>query len=219
MARPESPVSPFPGRVSPRSRLRARWMRLRFTKPWRFLLPWLPLLLVTVVIILRHEAGQYPDLPTAEAVREGPVWHADTLTGRPLVVDGDTLRLGRTRLRLDGIDAPETGQTCQGANGPWRCGAAATKHLWLLTGGQTVICEKTGTDGYGRTLARCRIGGADIGSEMVRAGLAMAYRRYSLRYLSEELAARAARRGIWATEFTAPWEWRRAGADRRTSEG
>jgi len=37
----------------------------------------------------------------------------------------------------------------------------------------------------------------------------LAYRRYSLDYVDEEAGAQAARRGIWASEFVKPWEWRR----------
>ncbi len=44
---------------------------------------------------------------------------------------------------------------------------------------------------------------------MVRQGLALAYRRFSLDYVDEEAAAQATRRGIWAGEFVPPWEWRR----------
>ena len=44
---------------------------------------------------------------------------------------------------------------------------------------------------------------------MVQQGLVLAYRRYSLDYVDEEADARAARRGIWASEFVRPWEWRR----------
>ena len=44
---------------------------------------------------------------------------------------------------------------------------------------------------------------------MVSQGLALTYRRYSRDYVDEEADARAARRGIWASEFVPPWEWRR----------
>ncbi len=44
---------------------------------------------------------------------------------------------------------------------------------------------------------------------MVWEGLALAYRRYSLDYTGQEADARAARRGIWASEFVKPWDWRR----------
>ncbi len=48
-----------------------------------------------------------------------------------------------------------------------------------------------------------------MGEWLVREGLALAYRRYSLDYVDEKADAQAARRGIWASEFVPPWEWRR----------
>jgi hypothetical protein len=39
--------------------------------------------------------------------------------------------------------------------------------------------------------------------------LALAYRRYSHNYVDQETDAQAARRGLWASEFVKPWEWRR----------
>ncbi len=48
-----------------------------------------------------------------------------------------------------------------------------------------------------------------MGAWMVQQGLALAYRRYSVDYVHEEADAQAARRGIWASEFVKPWEWRR----------
>ncbi len=51
--------------------------------------------------------------------------------------------------------------------------------------------------------------GEDINAWMVLEGLALAYRRYSHDYVDEEADDQAARRGIWASEFVRPWEWRR----------
>ncbi len=53
------------------------------------------------------------------------------------------------------------------------------------------------------------VAGEGLGAWMVSQGLALAYRRYSLDYVDEETDAQAARRGIWASEFVPPWEWRR----------
>jgi hypothetical protein len=65
------------------------------------------------------------------------------------------------------------------------------------------------TDEYGRSVSICKNGNTDINAEMVRAGFALAYRRYSNDYVDEENEARNAKRGLWAGEFTAPWDWRR----------
>ena len=72
-----------------------------------------------------------------------------------------------------------------------------------------VTCEDLGRDRYDRIIARCTVAGEDPGAWMVSQGLALAYRRYSLDYVDEEADAQAARRGIWASEFVKPWEWRK----------
>lgn len=217
MAHHRETIVPFPGRFGrrqpPYTRLfRGPRRRLGRSRPFRSsrrLVPWLPFLLCAVLAALQFLTDRHPGPPTAEAIREGPVWGAETISGRSDVIDGDTLRIGRTRIRLDGIDAPEADQTCRLPHGSWNCGEAAAARLRQLAGSHPVICEKTGTDSYGRILARCHIGDTDLAAEMVRAGLAMAYRQYSLRYLPQELGARLDRRNIWATDFMPPWEWRR----------
>ncbi len=72
-----------------------------------------------------------------------------------------------------------------------------------------VTCEDLGRNRYKRIIARCTVAGEDLRQWMVQLGLALAYRRYSLDYVDEEADAQAARRGIWASEFVKPWEWRR----------
>jgi endonuclease YncB( thermonuclease family) len=55
---------------------------------------------------------------------------ADAISGVPRIVDGDTIAIGDTRIRLEGIDAPETDQVCLDQNGAkWTCGIAARDHL------------------------------------------------------------------------------------------
>lgn len=133
------------------------------------------------------------------------------LTGPARVIDGDTLDIDGTRIRLHGIDAFERGQTCGAGASTWYCGLAATDALTRRLNGRTVACEPLDTDRYGRTVARCRTGGEDIGAWMVERGLAVAYRQYSLDYVEAEDRARTARLGVWRTStFTAPQDWRAA---------
>lgn len=131
------------------------------------------------------------------------------VSGGAKVVDGDSLELGTTSIRLYGVDAPEALQTCGEGAMTWNCGRAATDKLRGLIGRNQVTCQEKDTDSYGRTVAVCTAGGRDLGKEMVEAGLALAYRRYSDDYVDEENRARAARRGMWAGTFTPPWEFRR----------
>lgn len=63
-------------------------------------------------------------------------------------------------------------------------------------------------DRYKRIVAICRIGKLDLGAEMVRAGWALAFVRYSSDYVAQESAARLAKRGLWAGTFQPPWEVR-----------
>jgi endonuclease YncB( thermonuclease family) len=134
------------------------------------------------------------------------------LNGRAEAVDGDTLRIGSTRVRLIGIDAPELDQTCTDAAGAeWACGRQARAFVVKLIGKSPVDCARHGRDRYGRALAACTVEGADLGQAIVDAGWAVA----ELQYVPAELGARAAGRGIWAGSFETPADWRRDhGADR-----
>ncbi len=139
---------------------------------------------------------------------------ADPITGRPSVTDGDTLVIRDTRIRLHGIDAPESAQTCQDAAGKeYRCGQAAALALADHIGQASVVCESRDTDRYGRTVSVCRKGHEDLNAWMVRQGHAIAYRRYSTDYVAAEVEAKSAKRGIWAGTFQEPQDWRR---DQRT---
>jgi len=148
--------------------------------------------------------------------------------GEARVVDGDTLSIGRERIRLYGVDAPESKQTCTDAGGrPYACGAVATDALAkrVAAGGGSVRCSVREKDQYGRLVASCALppaagngGGAeeDAGDYMVRRGQAVAYRKITRAYVAAEEAARARRAGIFAGEFTPPATWRyerRAGGD------
>ncbi len=131
------------------------------------------------------------------------------VTGPARVIDGDTLEIQGERIRLHGIDAPESRQLCRLDGKPWQCGEAAASALTGKIARQPVTCEDLGRDRYKRIIGRCTVAGEDIESWMVANGWALAYRRYSLDYVDQEADARAARRGIWASEFVPPWEWRR----------
>ncbi len=131
------------------------------------------------------------------------------LSGRPRVIDGDTIAVGGTRVRLHGVDAPESGQSCVAGGARWPCGRQAAQALTRRLGGRKVVCEERDRDRYGRIVAVCREDGRDINAWLVAEGWALAYRRYSLEYVDEESAARAARKGVWRGEIVVPSDWRR----------
>lgn len=137
-----------------------------------------------------------------------PDEQAQVFSGPAVVTDGDTLVVAGRTVRLQGLDAPETRQACTRDGRDWACGVEATRALRDHIGGRPVSCAGLGTDRFGRTLGRCRVEGQDIGAWMVRQGWAVAYRRYSDRYVPEELWARVHGRGIWAGSFETPEEWR-----------
>jgi endonuclease YncB( thermonuclease family) len=134
---------------------------------------------------------------------------ATDITGVPRIVDGDTVQIDATKIRLTGIDAPETDQVCLDPIGErWACGVTARDELVEHAGGKTWTCHVTGLDRYGRSLAGCDVDGEDVNHWMVRSGWAMAFVRYSHQYDADEALARTAQDGIWVGAFIAPWDWR-----------
>lgn len=135
------------------------------------------------------------------------------LEGRARLIDGDTIAIGGSVVRLHGIDAPERAQTCPGSGQVWPCGDWAREELGRMIGTDPVVCVVIETDRYGRAVARCRGRHGDLGAEMVLAGAAVAYRRYAMTYVVEEETARRAQRGLWlgdAADLVMPWDWRAA---------
>jgi micrococcal nuclease len=119
------------------------------------------------------------------------------------VTDGDTLWVRPTsggkpvRIRIEGVDAPEI---CQAY------GLAAQKALSARLRNRTVTVQSSNRDSFGRLLARVTIvpkvkGSADVGEWLVREGHAWSYRyrRDTGPYAKQQAAARAARKGLFAT--------------------
>ena len=137
--------------------------------------------------------------------------HAEMISGVAKVTDGDTIRIANERIRLHGIDAPEMQQKCGTETGElYQCGQTASEKLREAIGNQPVDCQFFERDRYNRIIGTCfNATGKNIQSWMVEGGWAVAYRRYSTRYVKEENAAREAKRGIWRGMFAMPWSWRR----------
>lgn len=130
--------------------------------------------------------------------------HATIISGYPRVVDGDSIFVGESEIRLFGIDAPELDQICTRASRSWQCGAEAAAALRAVTAGRRIVCRARDRDRYGRTVAVCHAGEVDLGAAMIRRGFAVAYGAYD----SHEREAREARRGIWSSSFDPPAVWR-----------
>ena len=127
------------------------------------------------------------------------------LTGKPRIIDGDTLSLGSNRIRLQGIDAPELSQRCHKGDKDYACGQSSKHALQTEIAGATIRCETHGTDRYQRLLARCYLGQKDINAFMVAQGWAVSYGAYK----AEEKDAHDNARGIWEGEFERPHIWRK----------
>lgn len=174
--------------------------RIRHKKPGPLI--WL---LATLLVGGLFAMGEDLASPATEA---NPAARA-SLVGTASVIDGDTMDIHGQRIRLHGIDAPESAQTCQRNGRNWRCGREAALALSDRIGRRPVSCVQKDIDHYGRIVAACTVGGESLNAWMVREGWAAAYRQYSRDYVAEEQAARNSGRGIWAGPFSMPWEWRR----------
>src|SRR6202140_733268 len=101
-------------------------------------------------------------------------WANEIISGVPRIVDGDTVQIGETKIRLQGIDAPETDQVCLDAKGQtWACGIAARDELVKHSAGREWDCDLASTDRYGRSLGNCFVEGEDVSAWMVRQGWAL----------------------------------------------
>ena len=131
--------------------------------------------------------------------------------GEIQIIDGDGFKIEGRNVRLWGIDAPESEQTCKGPDGrSYPCGQEARLLLRALAMSGGVECREKETDRYGRMIARCFANGVDLAAEMVRQGYALDWPRYSGGfYAQEEAKAEENARGMWAGEFVVPWEWRK----------
>ena len=120
------------------------------------------------------------------------------ISGMALISDGDTITISGMKVRLNGIDTPERNQTCRKAGVTWKCGYEVTETLrgWLDT--KEVRCLGDRKDRYGRLIADCFVDGYNLNARLVYEGLALAYRKYSKKYIPEEDKARIARRGMLA---------------------
>ena len=81
------------------------------------------------------------------------------LNGKATILDGDTIEISGERIRLAGIDAPESKQPCiDSKNRPYRCGKFVAHELRKKIGGADIRCVGEARGRYGRLLAVCYLG-------------------------------------------------------------
>ncbi|MGX9117893.1 thermonuclease family protein [Mesorhizobium sp. BHbsci] len=142
----------------------------------------------------------------------GTMKNPGAVAGVASVIDGDTIEIHGQRIRFNGIDAPESAQQCDDAKGfRYQCGAKAAAALdAFLAASKPVQCTFVSWDRYGRYVGDCaRADGVEIASWLVEHGQALDWPRYSHgAYTQQQAKAEAAKTGIWAGTFQAPWDWR-----------
>jgi endonuclease YncB( thermonuclease family) len=135
---------------------------------------------------------------------------ADNLSGQASIIDGDTLEIHGTRVRLWGIDAPESDQLCRNEDSTqYRCGQKAANDLDAMIARRPVSCVDLDERSYNRTVAVCTVAGTDIADWLVRNGHALDWPKYSRgAYADAQAEAKREGRGIWQGSFVEPWAYR-----------
>jgi micrococcal nuclease len=112
-----------------------------------------------------------PPVISFQQITQIKIVEVQELRGRAWVIDGDTIDIGGTRIRLSGIDAPEMDHP-YGKNAKWA--------LVNLCKGQEVRAVFSGDLTHDRTVATCYLpDGRDLSAEMVKAGMAIDWKKFS----------------------------------------
>ena len=147
--------------------------------------------------------------------------NSSEIYGIPKIIDGDTVHINNKKIRLEGIDAPEIKQQCKknflqisvfvgfqfSKNYP--CGVTSKTKLINKIDSSKIKCISSSKDRYKRYLATCYLKKINLNKWMVRNGYAVAYKRYSKRYLIDENYAKENKLGMWKGTFLRPEKWRK----------
>ena len=140
------------------------------------------------------------------------------ISGIAKVIDGDTIKIDKKKIRLFGIDAPEKKQKCRKPwltlsfltfNKDYPCGEISTLKLKNKINNKFITCKSNNLDRYKRFIAECFKDKININKWMVKNGYAVAYIKYSKKYLASENFAKDDKLGLWIGSFQMPWEWRK----------
>lgn len=129
------------------------------------------------------------------------------LSGKALVIDGDTIQVDEDIVDLFGIDAPELGQLCGRGSKRERCGLNAALRLKQIIEGKIVKCRDFGAKPNSQTMM-CAVDNRDLSEMQLSAGQAIATEDAIFLYLHAEANAKKSRIGIWRSDFVQPEEWK-----------
>ncbi len=140
---------------------------------------------------------------------------ADTISGTPIITDGDTFRFkSGIRIRLFGVDTPEKNQRCEFRGACYPCGQDATRFVQSFIGKSELVCELTGDKTYDRYVATCSVGGKDLGEAIIANGWGFPYveflkkSRLEAPYIAAARQAQSRAAGMHRGRFISPADWR-----------
>jgi len=140
------------------------------------------------------------------------------ISGNAQIVDGDTIKINSKKIRLYGIDAPEIKQMCKKPyltiifltfTKDYPCGKISTEKLKKKINNKVITCKILDVDRYKRFIGECYKRNLNLNSWLVSNGYAVAYRKYSKKYISNEINAKNEKKGLWQGKFEMPWDFRR----------
>ena len=142
-----------------------------------------------------------------------------SITGHAKVTDGDTIKINTFKIRLNGIDAPEKKQKCKRPYleifififyEDYSCGQKSTEALIKKINNQKITCKISDVDYFKRLIGECYKRKTNLNAWLVLNGHAVAYRKYSKKYVSDEILAKQEKKGMWQGKFQMPWDYRKS---------
>ncbi len=142
-----------------------------------------------------------------------------SVTGYAEVTDGDTIKIDTFKIRLSGIDAPEKKQKCKRPyltififtfHEDYSCGQKSTEALIKKINNQKITCQISDVDYFKRLIGECYIRKTNLNAWLVSNGHAVAFRKYSKKYISNEITAKQEKKGMWKGKFEMPWDYRKS---------
>ena len=142
-----------------------------------------------------------------------------SITGHAEVTDGDTIKINTFKIRLNGIDAPEKKQKCKRPYleiftfifyEDYFCGQKSTEALIKKINNQKITCKISDVDYFKRLIGECYKRKINLNAWLVSNGHAVAFRKYSKKYVSHETLAKQEKKGIWQGKFEMPWDYRKS---------